>query len=139
MSTAKLGITCSPEAVWFSDCPVAKRFKYFANSISIDVELAPVSKWAITTIERSGIFKGGFLNILAVEISTGRLNPDWSNGSREKSTATCVSFGGGGLTLTLNLHPVSTAMSYAKAKAGERKLTVSLSGKTCWIIYSPLP
>ena len=80
MSMAKVGIICGPDAVRFSVCPVTRRFKYLANSISIDVELAPVSKWAIVTIEERGIFKGGFLKMLAVEISTGILKPDCNNG-----------------------------------------------------------
>jgi len=94
MSIAKLGIICGPEAVRFSDCPTAIRFKCFASSISIDVELAPVSKCAITTIEERGIFKGGDLNMLAVEISTAILNPDWSNGSGENSNVKRISGGG---------------------------------------------
>ena len=107
---AKLGIICGPEAVRFFDCPIARRFRCFAISISIDVELAPVSKWAITTIEESGIFKGGVLKILAVEISTDKLKPDWINGSGEKSTATCVSFGGVGLIFKSNAKLLIIAM-----------------------------
>jgi hypothetical protein len=47
----------------------------FAKLMSIDVILAPVSRWAIARIEDGEMLFGGPLNTAAVDISTGIFMP----------------------------------------------------------------
>jgi hypothetical protein len=74
-SITKSGVTCGPDAVLLDDCPVDTSLRCFARVISIEVLLAPVSKWAIATIEESTTLFGGFWNTVAVEISRGIFMP----------------------------------------------------------------
>ena len=46
-SMTKFVACLNPAAVWLGDSPIGMRFNCFANSISIDVLLAPVSKCAV--------------------------------------------------------------------------------------------
>ena len=85
--------------------------------MSIDVTLAPVSKWAIVMIEEKGIFNGGFLNMPAVDISTGKLKPVRSKFIGEKSTPICVPSVSGGVIFMPKVCCANIPI-YVNAKAG---------------------
>jgi hypothetical protein len=96
MSAAKLGIIGVPDAVKILDSPVVCMPNCFAMFRSIDVLVAPVSSNAITVIEGNNeVGTASSRNALALEISTGKVNPDLNNGNGEKLIVTRTPLGNG--------------------------------------------
>jgi hypothetical protein len=73
--------------------------------------------WAIVTTEENGIFKGGFLNMLAIDISIGKLKPARSKFIGEKSTPICVPSASGGVIFMPKVCWANIPI-YANPKAG---------------------
>jgi hypothetical protein len=102
-SITKVGMDCGPAAVPLVDSPVGKRLRCSANVMSIEVTLAPVSRWAIVRIDEGKTLFGGPLNTVAVEISTGIFMPVEHNSAEPIFVDNIVPGGGGGVILKSKL------------------------------------
>jgi hypothetical protein len=98
-SITKVGMDCGPAAVPLIDCPVGISLRYSANVISIELTLAPVSRWAIAKTEEIATLFGGFWNTVAVEIAMGIFMPIRRNLTESTFVKIFDSGGKGGVIL----------------------------------------